>query len=73
MNTRIKSLVDNILGEMGGIVALYFNGKVSQFEELPPPSDKQAMDRWYDWLKTKREKKNAKTFFVYVKQIFKRR
>lgn len=60
-------------GEMGGIVALYFNGKVSQFEELPRPDDTAAMEKWYYWLKQRREKKTAKSFFMYVKQLFKRR
>lgn len=72
-NIRFLEMCVNRDGEMGGIVALYFNGAVCQFEELPLPDDKQAMDRWYQWLKQRRERKAVKSFFIYVKQLFKRR
>lgn len=69
---RFLEVIVNRDGEMGGIVALYFNGKVSQFEELPLPNDTVAMEKWYHWLKQRREKRAVKSFFIYVKQLFKR-
>lgn len=62
---RFLEVIVNRDGDMGGMVALYFNGKVSQFEELPLPSDKQAMDKWYSWLRTRRESRTVKSFFIY--------
>lgn len=37
-------------GEVGGIVALYFDGATCTFRELPLPND-PAINRWYDKLK----------------------
>lgn len=70
---RVLEVVLSRKGKANGLCPLYFNGACNDYKELPRPDDTQAMDKWYQWLKVKREKKNAKTFFMYVKQLFKRR
>lgn len=70
-NIRFLEMCINRDGEMGGIVALYFNGAVCQFEELPRPDDTQAMEKWYSWLRTKRKEAKAKSFFMRVRRFFK--
>ena len=71
-NLRFLEVLINRGGQQGGIVALYFNGAICQFKELPRPDDTAAIEKWYHWLKQRREKKTAKSFFMYVKQLFKR-
>lgn len=43
-------------GEVGGIVALYFDGATSTFMELPPP-DSEEIKKWYERLKQVQAKK----------------
>lgn len=43
-------------GEVGGMVALYFDGATSTFIELPPP-DSPAIEKWYTKLKELQAKK----------------
>ena len=45
------------------MVALYFNGKVCDFVELPKPDDRVEMDKWYSWLRSRG--RNVKSFFIY--------
>lgn len=71
-NIRFLEMCINRDGEMGGIVALYFNGAVCQFEELPRPDNVQEMNKWYTWLKSKKERRTVKSFFIKVKRIFKK-
>ena len=52
---RIKSLYDNKLGELGGMIPLFFDGAVCDFRELPPPTDTQALDNIYRYLQSIRQ------------------
>lgn len=62
-NIRFLEVVLNRGGSQGGMVALYFNGKVCDFVELPKPDDRVEMDKWYSWLRSRG--RNVKSFFIY--------
>ncbi len=58
-NYSVKDLKDHLRflevcnsrdGEVGGIVALFFDGATCTFYELPKPDD-PAMQQWYDYAK----------------------
>lgn len=49
---------------MGGLCPLFFDGAVCQFSELPKPNDKEALQRVYNYMES-RKSKTAKTFFSY--------
>ena len=60
MNYDIKILKDHIRflevcnsrdGEVGGIIALFFDGCCNMFWELPLPNDPK-INQWYDYVKT---------------------
>jgi hypothetical protein len=61
-------------GEMGGIIALYFDGATCTFKELPPPEDKAALEEVYKYLNGLRQKEN-RLFFIFnkLKQLIKRK
>jgi hypothetical protein len=44
---RFLEMITNRDGEMGGIIALWFDGAVCDFRELPKPDDKAALDKYY--------------------------
>ena len=69
---RVLEVVLSRKGKANGLCPLYFNGAVNDYRELPRPDDTAAMEKWYHWLKQRREKKAVKSFFIYVKQLFKR-
>lgn len=56
-NIRFLEVIVNRDGEMGGLIALYFDGATCQFKELPPASDKEALQKVYDYLEHKRAAK----------------
>lgn len=55
-NIRFLEVVINRNGVSGGIIALYFNGAVNYFEELPLPNDKEALEKYYRMAKESEEK-----------------
>ena len=59
-NIRFLEVILNRGGTMGGLTALYFNGAVCDFQQLPLPTDKDKINKWYDFL----DKKRAKSFFL---------
>lgn len=61
-NIRFLEVLINRGGQQGGLIALYFNGAICDFIELPKPDDKEGLNKWYRWLKDKRTKT---TFFSY--------
>lgn len=54
-NFRLLEVILNRDGESGGLCPLFFDGKVSDFKELPMPTDKVAMQLVYDYLDKIRE------------------
>ena len=61
-NIRFLEVILNRGGTMGGLTALYFNGAVCDFQQLPLPTDKDKINKWYDFL----DKKRGKSFFIKV-------
>ena len=61
-NIRFLEVILNRGGTMGGITALYFNGAVCEFQQLPLPTEKDKIDKWYDFL----DRKRRKSFFIKV-------
>lgn len=72
-NIRFLEVVLNRGNSAGGMVALYFNGAVCEYIELPRPEDKEAINKWYAWLKQKRNKQKVKSFFLNIKHKFYRK
>lgn len=59
---RFLEIVVNRDGESNGLKALYFDGAVSYFHELPLPDEKEELERTYKWIeKTRHTKRQAKT------------
>lgn len=48
---RFLEVVNSRDGEVGGIVALFFDGACNMFWELPLPND-PAINKWYEYVKT---------------------
>lgn len=70
-NVRFLEVLVNRGGSPGGLVALYFDGAVNYFNELPRPEEKENLKRIYDYLVESRKRKSIKTFIAYTKQIIK--
>ena len=68
---RFLEVVLNREGQSNGIIALYFDGKTCTFRELPPPNDKEALEKVYKYLDSIRRKSN-KIFMWFNKLIRKK-
>lgn len=51
-NIRFLEICINRDGELGGIIALFFDGATCSFTELPKPDDKIALERVYKYLES---------------------
>lgn len=71
-NVRFAEILINRGGQQGGLIALYFNGAVCDWRELPPPNDTTNISKWYSWLQNKRGNKSLKSFFMRIKIILNR-
>lgn len=49
-NIRFLEICINRDGELGGIIALFFDGATCTFTELPRPEDKTSLERVYKYL-----------------------
>ena len=67
---RFLEVVLNREGQSNGIIALYFDGKTCTFKELPPPNDREALEKVYKYLDNIRGKSN-KIFMWFNKLKFK--
>jgi hypothetical protein len=67
---RFLEVVLNREGQSNGIIALYFDGKTCTFRELPPPNDREALEKVYKYLDNIRGKNN-KIFLWFNKLKFK--
>ena len=65
---RFLEVVLNREGQSNGIIALYFDGKTCTFRELPPPNDREALEKVYKYLDSIRGKTN-KVFLWFNKLI----
>lgn len=76
---RILEIVLARKGKANGICPLYFNGAINQYEELPKPDDKIALDKIYKYIDNINDKSiditninitnntTNKSFMIYTK------
>jgi hypothetical protein len=64
---RFLEVVLNREGQSNGIIALYFDGKTCTFKELPPPNDKEALEKVYNYLDKIRKTNKV---FMFFKKLF---
>lgn len=69
-NVRFLEVLVNRGGSPGGLVALYFDGAVNYFNELPRPEEKEALKQIYDFLVESRKRKPIRAFIAFIKRIF---
>ena len=67
---RFLEMCVNRDGELGGIIALYFDGATCTFKELPPPDDKESLNEVYKYIESVKSKKSNKLFFIFNKIKF---
>lgn len=67
---RFLEVVLNREGQSNGIIALYFDGKTCTFKELPPPTDKEALEKIYKYLDKIR---GANKVFMFFNKLFNRK
>ena len=67
---RFLEVLVNRGGSPGGLVALYFDGAVNYFNELPRPEEKEALKQIYDFLVESRKRKPIRAFIAFMKKIF---
>lgn len=60
---RLLTVVLNREGTSNDSIGLYFNGACNYFKELPRPTDKEAMEKVYNYMNT------PKVFFMFSKII----
>lgn len=60
----MEVIEDRDYGANGQICPLFFDGAVSTFNELPRPDDREALQKVYNYMES-RKKQVAKTFFSY--------
>lgn len=65
-NIRFLEVLVNRDGEMGGLCALFFDGAVCDFNELPLPSDKNNIARVYSYIQSLRMSEGKSTFFSFT-------
>lgn len=72
-NIRFLEVLVNRNGCMGGIVALYFDGAVCYFKELPRPDDRTELEKVYSYIQSiKQPRRQGASFFIkLLKSIFK--
>ena len=65
-NIRFLEICINRDGELGGIIALFFDGATCTFTELPRPEDKTSLERVYKYLEDIRKPNIPnKVMFLY--------
>lgn len=69
-NVRFLEVLVNRGGSPGGLVALYFDGAVNYFDELPRPEEKEALKQIYDFLVESRKRKPIRAFVAFMKKLF---
>ena len=63
---RFIEVVINRDGESNGVKALYFDGAVSYFHELPSPNDVQELERIYNWIEQTRTQKKERKIIHHI-------
>ena len=63
----MEVLEDRDYGANGNICPLFFNGAVSQFEELPLPTDKVQLEQVYKYIEELENKKKNNLYLLFNK------
>lgn len=71
-NVRFLEVIVNRDGQMGGMIALFFDGACCQFKELPKPQWKTEMEKVYKYVEELRKPKE-KSIIMFIKSLFKRK
>lgn len=71
-NQRFLEVVVNRDGESNGVKALYFDGAVSYFNELPAPDDTAKLEEIYRWIAHIRKKPKIALALVTFSKIMKK-
>lgn len=71
-NIRFLEVLLNRHGQSNGVIALYFDGAINYFSELPKATDKDGLEKVYNYIKsTKEQSKKGVSFFINViKKLF---
>lgn len=72
-NIRFVEMITNRNGEMGGIIALFFDGATCNFFELPLPNETEELNKVYKYLQEIHGKKSKIFLMRLAKQLFKKR
>lgn len=70
-NIRFLEVIINRGGSPGGIVALYFDGAVNYFKELPLPNQELELAKYYNLLSNNRINKVFLIFATKIKNLLK--
>lgn len=71
-NVRFLEVLVNRGGSPGGLIALYFDGAVNYFTELPKPEEVTELNKIYSYIKALRQpKKSISLFIKSFKKLFK--
>ena len=68
-NVRFLEVLVNRGGSPGGLVALYFDGAVNYFQELPRPENREELNRIYNYLEERRKRKQGNSFIAFCKRL----
>lgn len=69
-NIRFLEILVNRDAEMGGIIALFFDGATCSFTELPRPEDKNELQKIYNYIESLRNKKpSSKLLFSFARKV----
>lgn len=71
-NIRFLEVLLNRHGQSNGVIALYFDGAINYFSELPKATDKEGLEKVYSYIKSiKEQPKRGVSFFINViKKLF---
>lgn len=68
-NQRFFEVMLSRYGTANSITALYFDGAVSYFAELPKPDDIQGLERIYNWINRLKKKPEPKQVFHILAKV----
>lgn len=71
-NVRFLEVLLNRHGQSNGVIALYFDGAINYFSELPKATDKEGLEKVYNYIKSIKEypKKGTSFFINVIKKLF---
>ena len=68
-NQRFFEVMLSRYGTANSITALYFDGAVSYFAELPPPDDAEGLEKVYRWISSLKKKAEKVPMFLIFSKL----